>query len=102
MFKNILITFILAILPIISFAEDNQECFYRCKAEILDVEECINLERKIWDTSDLSDYQLTRICKFMIVDEVNNCRVFCNSVSSRMNRAIKFYDSNIKNFPDTN
>ena len=84
-----------------SHAESFKVCTARCKADVMDIEQCIKDERHHWD-AHVSDLSLKHSCLDLIRNERLNCYANCEKERFQNQSAINFYDTNVKNFPYIN
>ena len=92
----------------LSHADDKSysNCVAECKEDIMDLEKCIKEEKDYWDSQQTSYGDLRISCKQLIQNEKLNCKIDClvEEIKSKnpSNRAVEFYEKNVKNFPNTN
>ena len=78
-------------------------CVNKCYLDIPGKTEFIKDERRYWDVSNITDSQLTRDYKSMVKHAKIDCRINCVVEEITIeDPAVKFYDTNVKNFPLTN
>jgi hypothetical protein len=84
-----------------SHAESFEVCTARCKADVMDINQCIEDERQHWDTH-VSKLALKNACMDLIRNEKLNCHSDCEKERYQNEAAMHFYDINVKNFPYIN
>ena len=106
----IIIVVFLALAVIIGFIkaahgsdQDYQICVNTCLLDLPSIEECMVDERSFWNTENTSDLQIKRSCKDLIRYEKIDCQINCATAGIEIEDvAVKYYDTDVKNFPLTN
>ena len=83
--------------------QDYKTCVSQCYLDLPNIEECITDEKLYWNTENTTDLQIKRNCRDMISYEKIDCRINCATAGIEIEDvAVKYYDTDVKNFPLTN
>jgi len=83
--------------------QEYQVCVNGCYLDLPNIDECVEDEKQHWDTGNTTDKQIRNDCKHLIKAEKVDCRINCVASQIKfVNKAEKFYDTDVKNFPLTN
>jgi hypothetical protein len=81
-------------------------CVAECQTDVMNLEQCIKDEKDYWDSKQTSYGALRLSCKQLIQNEKLDCKIDCVVEEIKKEkpsqRAVEFWDKNVKNFPDTN
>jgi hypothetical protein len=78
-------------------------CVDNCYLDLPSIEECIVDEKHHWDITNTTDKQMRKDCQSLIDSEKVDCQINCVVAQIKfVDKAEKFYDTDVKNFPLTN
>lgn len=81
---------------------DYQACVNRCYLDIPEKSQFIVDEKKYWDSKNVTDPQFDLDYKSMVKHAKIDCQINCCSKQIKfIDSTEKFYDSDVKNFPET-
>jgi len=101
LFLICLISFLFLLLSNKASAVTLGKCVAECQTDVMYVSECIAEEKSYWDLdSEISEKDLKQAC----IDLIRNERLRCYSVCIRdqveSDRAVIFYDTEVRFFPN--
>lgn len=73
--KIIILTLILLSLSVPVMSAN--KCIQECKADVMDIQQCIEEEKSFWEAKDLPDWHFKIVCKDLIRQEKLNCYAEC-------------------------
>ena len=80
--------------------QEYQVCVNNCYLDLPNINECVADEKQYWDTGNTTEKQIRNNCKHLIKSEKVDCRINCVvSQIKFVDKAEKFYDTDVKNFP---
>jgi hypothetical protein len=75
-------------------------CITRCKADVLDLDQCIHDEKNHWDARPSTNFK--HACMDLIRNQKLNCEMDCDRDHLSRNAAVNYYESDVRHFPLTN
>ena len=88
-----------------AYGSDYANCVAECKADVMDPNQCV--KKEYWDSENTSQWQIKLSCEDLIRNEKLDCQIDCmieevKIENAKWNRSVKFWDKNVRSFPDTN
>lgn len=81
-------------------AESFPTCIARCKADVMNIDECMQDEKIHWEANTSTNFK--HACRDIIRNERFECRGLCEKNRAEQNRAAQYFDSDVRHFPLTN